>query len=96
MGERETRGRVVVVDAAEVPLLEVGTVSELMEEEEGSLAAVVAAAERARGSLLGGFWARQISYDQCGPSWEDHLEKASEGGRDEPWRQALCLSLRRI
>lgn len=50
MGERETRRRVVLA-AAEVPLLEVGTASELLEE--GSPTA--AAAERARGSLLAGF-----------------------------------------
>lgn len=78
MGERETRRRVVVVDAAEVPLLEVGTVSEF-EEDEGSPTAT--AAERARGNLLAGFWVHQISYDQCGPSREDHLDKASEGGQ---------------
>lgn len=50
IGERETRRRVVLA-AAEVPLLEVGTASELLEE--GSPTA--AAAERARGSLLAGF-----------------------------------------
>lgn len=88
-GEREVRRRVAV--AAEVPLLVVGTVSELLEE--GSPMAAVAA-ERARGSLLGGFlWHVKSLYSQFGPIAARYHDKASEGGGNEP-DEALCLSLR--